>query len=119
MNVEHWRESACFGVEYSMPVYRARARSPLFANDLDQYALAATSVELAIEDLLPGTEVEFARRNRHHDLPAHDLAFHMGISVVLADSVMAVARNGLMRREPFEPRFVVGVQPPLVVIDEH
>jgi hypothetical protein len=47
------------------------------------------------------------------------LPFQMGISVVLAGLVMAVARNGLMRREPFEPRFVVGVQPPLVVIDEN
>src|SRR5580692_12124610 len=24
-----------------------------------------------------------------------------------------------MRREPFEPRVVIGVQPPLVVVDEH
>ena len=32
----------------------------------------------------------------------------MGVSVVLAGSVMAVARNGLMRREPFEPCVVVG-----------
>jgi hypothetical protein len=41
-------------------------RSPLFANDLDQYALAATAVELAVKYLLPATEVEFARCNRDH-----------------------------------------------------
>jgi hypothetical protein len=94
-------------------------RSPLIADDLDQHALAATAVELAIKNLLPGTEVEFARRNCDHDLSSHDLAFHMGISVVLASSVMTVTRNGLMRREPFEPGVVIGVQPPLVVVDEH
>ena len=33
-------------------------RSPLIADDLDQHALAATAVELAIKNLLPGTEVE-------------------------------------------------------------
>ena len=41
-------------------------RSPLIADDLDQHALAATAVELAIKNLLPGTEVEFARRNCDH-----------------------------------------------------
>ena len=66
-------------------------RSALFANDLDQNALAAPSVELAIKDLLPRAEVEFTRRNRDHNLPPHDLAFHMGIGIVLAVSVMAVA----------------------------
>jgi hypothetical protein len=50
-------------------------RSALFANDLDQHALAAPSVELAIKDLLPRTEVEFTRRDCDHNLPLHDLAF--------------------------------------------
>jgi hypothetical protein len=45
--------------------------------------------------------------------------FHVGISVVLAGSIMTVARNGFMRREPFERRIVIGVKPPLVVVDEH
>jgi hypothetical protein len=90
----------------------ARFRSPLFADDLDQYALAAAAVELAIKDLLPRTEVKFARGNCDHDLSPHDLAFHMRISVVRAGSVMAVARNGFVRSEPFEPRVVIGVQPP-------
>ena len=43
--------------------------SPLFADDLDQHALAAAAVELAVENPLPGTEVEFARRNRDHYPP--------------------------------------------------
>jgi hypothetical protein len=74
--------------------------------------LAATAFKLAIKNLLPGTKVEFACGNCGYDLPPHDLAFHVGVSVVLARSVMAVARNGLMWREPFEPRVVIGVQPP-------
>ena len=43
----------------------------------------------------------------------------MGIGIVLAGSVMAVARNGLVRANLFEPGVVIGVQPPLVVVDEN
>jgi hypothetical protein len=43
----------------------------------------------------------------------------MGIGIVLAGSVMVVARNRLMRRQPFQPSFVVGVQPLLVIVDEN
>ena len=32
---------------------------------------------------------------------------------------MAVARNGITRREPFKPHVVVGVQPALIVVDEN
>jgi hypothetical protein len=60
-------------------------------------ALPAAAVELPVENLLPGTEVEFARRSRDHDLPPHDLAFHMRIGVVLS-GLVAVARNRLVRR---------------------
>src|SRR5208337_4788057 len=86
--------------------------------DNDAGGLPAAAVELAVENPLPGTEVEFARRNRDHHLLPHDLTFHMGIGVVLPGSVMAVTRNGLVRREPFEPGVVIGVQPALVVVDE-
>jgi hypothetical protein len=64
-----------------------RYLASLFANDLDQHALAAPSVELAIKNLLPRTEVEFTRRDRDYDLPPHNLAFHVGIGIVLAGSV--------------------------------
>src|SRR5215471_21576428 len=81
-------------------------RSALFANDLDQHALAAPSVELAIKNLLPRTEVEFTRRDRDHNLPPHNLAFHMGVGIVLPGSVVTIARNRLMRCQPFQPNFV-------------
>lgn len=42
----------------------------------------------------------------------------MSIGVVLAGPVVAVARNRLVRREPFEPDGVIGVQPAFVVVDE-
>src|SRR6185436_16063304 len=44
------------------------------ADDLDQHALPAPAVELAVEDLLPRSEVELPRGDRHHDLATHHLA---------------------------------------------
>ena len=78
-------------IEWPDAASHAAWRSALFANDLDQHALAAPSVELAIKNLLPRTEVEFTRRDRDHNLPPHNLAFHMGIGIVLAGSVVTVA----------------------------
>jgi hypothetical protein len=78
-------------IEWSNGASHKARRSALFANDLDQHALAAPSVELAIKNLLPRTEVEFTRRDRDHNLPPHNLAFHMGIGIVLAGSVVTVA----------------------------
>ena len=43
------------------------------ADDLDQYPLSPTPVELAVEDLLPRAEVELAARDRHHHLTADHL----------------------------------------------
>src|ERR1700730_16367597 len=78
-------------IEWPDAASHATWRSALFANDLDQDALTAPSVELAIKNLLPRTEVEFTCRDRDHNLPPHNLAFHVGIGIVLAGSVMAVA----------------------------
>ena len=61
------------------------------SNDLDQHSLRAVAVELAVENLLPGAEVEFAIRNCHDHLPAHDLPLHVSIGVILADAVLLVA----------------------------
>ena len=41
---------------------------PSLPEDLDQYPLPPAAVELAVEDLLPGAEVEPAVRDRHHHL---------------------------------------------------
>ncbi len=60
--------------------------------------LLAAAVEFAVEDLLPGAEVELALGDGHHHLAAHDLAFHVGVGVVLAGAVVLVLRNGLVGR---------------------
>src|SRR4051812_49017435 len=53
-----------------------------FADDLYKYTLLPAAVELAVEDLLPRTEVELPLGDRHHDLTPHDLAFQVGVGVV-------------------------------------
>jgi hypothetical protein len=78
-------------IEWSDAASHTAWRSALFANDLDQHALAAPSIELAIKNLLPRAEVEFTRRDRDHNLPPHNLAFQMRIGIILAGSVVAVA----------------------------
>jgi hypothetical protein len=114
---------AGLGIRWTRAVVGARGRraTAIRAFATSEFERQALDLDpLSKEDCeVVGTEVEFARRNCDHDLSSHDLAFHMGISVVLAGSVMAVARNGFMRGEPFEPRVVIGVQTPLVVVDEH
>jgi hypothetical protein len=116
--IEYTRDSFVPG-ELQMPLPGGLGCLALFADDLDQHALAAPSVELAIKNLLPRTKVEFTRRDCDYNLPPHDLALHMGIGIVLAGSVVTVARDWLMRCQPFQPSFVVGVQSPLIIVDKN
>ena len=89
-------------------------------DDLDQHAFGPLSVEFAVEDLLPGAEVEFAFGDGDDRFPAHDLAFHMRIGVVLAGAgVVFVLSDRRMRGELFEPLGIVLVQAGLVVVDEY
>ena len=116
-------------VERPLPGHRTQRReqrsstgaAPIpssLADDLDQHALAAAAVELAVEDPFPGSEVELAARDGDDDLAAHDLTLEVGIAVVLAGQVVAVGRERFVRGELFEPALVVGVQARLVVVDE-
>src|SRR5579885_373066 len=97
---------ACSVTPISASVWNATSRSPIvptrdgvcarhedrprgggrdsFADDLDQHPLAPPAVELAVENLFPGTEIELALRDGHHHLAAHDLALQMRVGVVLA-----------------------------------
>ena len=50
----------------------------------------SSAVELAVEDLLPGAEVELAVGDRHDHLAAHDLPLQVGVGVVLAGAVVVV-----------------------------
>jgi hypothetical protein len=93
------------------PDFREAARRSL-ADDLDEDPLRPVAVELAVEDLLPGAEVELALGDGDDDLAAHDLAFEVGVGVVLAGAVVGVPlRRRVERRQAFQPRLVVGVQP--------
>src|SRR5438093_7129564 len=75
----------------------------LLPDHLDEHPLLPPPVELAIEDLLPRTEVELAVRDRDHDLAPHHLALEVRVGVVLAGFVVAVLVDGSMGREPLEP----------------
>src|SRR5262245_1024256 len=82
----------------------APATATSLSDHLDEDALRAPAVELAVEDLLPRTEVELAVRHRDDDLAAHDLALVVGVAVVLARAVVMVALGRrVVRREPLEP----------------
>src|SRR6516162_6403016 len=69
------------------PSTQRSAARPLRAGSipdhLDQHALLAAAVELAVEDLFPRAEVELSLRHRDDDLPPHDLALVMRVAVVL------------------------------------
>src|SRR5512141_76458 len=88
------------------------------ADDLDQYPLSPTPVELAVEDLLPRAEVELAARDRHHHLPPHHLALQVRVSVVLSRPVVEILRYRLVGCEPLQPTFIILVEAALVVVDE-
>ena len=81
----------------------------LVPDDLDQNALRPPPVELAIEDGLPRSEVEFTFGDGNDNFTAHDLSFVMGVSVILARSVVFVMADWFMRGEFFEPALVVFV----------
>ena len=48
-------------------------------------------VELTVVDLLPGPEVELSARDGHDHFAPHDLPLQVGVTVVLARPVVAVA----------------------------
>src|SRR5688572_17959916 len=49
---------------------------------LNEHTLAAIAVELAVEDLFPGTEIQCAFGDHHHHFSPHDLPFHVGVSII-------------------------------------
>ena len=91
----------------------------LFANNLHQHPFATVAIEFAVEDLLPGPKVEPAFGDGDDDFAAHDLAFHMGISVILAGAIVVILAGGGVRGEFFEPDIVVMEQTVLRIIDKH
>jgi hypothetical protein len=79
------------------------AAGALLPNQFHQHAIRPPPVEFAVEDLLPGAEVEFAGGDGGDDLAAHDLSLEMGVGIVFAGAVVAVAiGRGIERRKAFE-----------------
>lgn len=91
----------------------------LFPDDFDQYPFITMAIELTVEDLLPGAEVEFALCDSYHHFPAHDLAFQVGICIVFAGAVVVIVIwVGIKWRQLFEPDAEVMVQATLIVVDK-
>lgn len=91
----------------------------LFANYLDENALPSVSVELPIEDLLPGAKIEFALGDGDHDFAAHDLPFHVRIGVFFSSPVVMILGNWGVRSQLFQPCRVIMKEALLVVVYEY
>ncbi len=75
----------------------------LFADDFDERPFLPAAIELAVKNLFPRTEVQFSGSDRHYHLAPHNLAFHVGVGIILARAIVTVLRDWGMRRELFEP----------------
>ena len=89
-----------------------------FTYDFDQDPLLTTAVELAVEYLLPRSEVQFPCGHCDDDLAFHNLPFQMRIAIILAAEVVTISAGRLVRRQLFEPVLVILMQAALIVIDE-
>src|SRR5215213_6693195 len=126
------RDGRCPIPSNNVAAHRAPpAACALLAKHLDDHSLRPAAVELAVEDLLPGPEVEAALRDRDDHLMVHEQVLQVRVAVVLAAAVMAVVARvrqqlprdvvgGLLparRRDLVEPLERVLVQAGLVVVD--
>src|SRR5208283_3999273 len=89
--------------------------SCLFSHYLNEDSFVALAVELGIENLLPGAEVELPVGDRDDDFVVDDQRFEVGVSVVFAGLVMLVVlpEGG----ERFQPLVDVFEEAALVVVD--
>src|SRR5579859_5428154 len=106
------------GVDYGQRRAESTAHRS-FANDFHQSALAPATVKFPIENLLPRTEIKPPFGDGDYNLAPHDLAFQMRVSVVLTGAVVQVLGNRSMRREFFEPGFIVLKEAAFRVVDEN
>ena len=86
-------------------------------NDLHQHPLPPAPVELPVEDLFPGPEVQQPFGDCHHYLAPHDLPLDVRIGIVFP-CVVPVLADRLVRGELFQPLFVVMVQAGFIIVDE-
>ena len=81
----------------------------LLPDDLHQNPFSPSAVELAVEDLLPGTEIQFSVCDRNDHFPSHDLALHVSVGIVFS-GVMTILGDRLVGRKFFEPDVIVVMQ---------
>src|SRR5438067_965977 len=79
----------------------------LLPDNFNQDAFSAAAVKFAVEDLLPRSKVQSALGNGDHYFPAHDLTFQMRVGIIFPGSVMVIGINGLVRRQLFQPAFII------------
>ena len=77
-----------------------------FTNNLNQYALWPTAIKFAVEDLFPGTEIEFTVGDGDHDFPSHDLPFVVSVGVVFACAIMFVFLRRWIEGSQFSSHFL-------------
>lgn len=63
---------------------------PSLADDLHQHSFSSAAIKLAIEDLLPGSKVQFAFGNGNDHFTPHNLSLHVGIGIILTRAVVLV-----------------------------
>src|ERR1039457_1787803 len=87
----------------------------LFSHDFNENSFVALAVELGVENLLPGTKVEFPAGDRDNDFMVNDQRFQVRVSVVFAGLVMLIvlAEGG----ERFQPLVDVFDEAALVVVN--
>jgi hypothetical protein len=91
----------------------------LLPDDLDQDAFAAQTVKLAIEYLLPRSEIQSPVRDRDNDFTSHNLALQVRVCIVLPRAVVKIViRVRIERGQLFQPRFKIVVQAGFVVVDK-
>jgi len=94
-------------------------RQLLLSNNFYQDPFLSSPVKLPVKNLLPGAEVEFSPSDGHHHLPAHDLAFQVGVAVILPGPIMEILADGFVGGQFFQPLVIIPVQAGLVVIDKN
>ena len=91
----------------------------LISNYLHERSLAPSAVEFAVENLFPRPEVQFAFGDRNYDFAAHDLTLEVGVGIVFAGAIVAISAGWRVRREFFQPDFVIMMKSQFIVIDKH
>jgi len=82
------------------------SREPSLPHGLDHQPLPPLAVELGIEDLLPGPEIELARGDGDDDLVVNQQVLQVRVAIVLATPVMAsrLTTRGSSDEQPLSRR---------------